>query len=302
MKYRVVIMVKHPPKPNVRTVIATKLALSGAVMSAVLWATGCGGNGSGSNSYGLSVTRVMAINLGALEYSNDYDDGLPLKGKWVDEDLPYAKDETQYHSPAVGTKGYGYAYNSDVVGKVFTQFSNPATEITIFDSTDLSRNATDLTSTEPSPPRYGRNNTVGYLDGHVQDQGSAGNPPPTLYVQSKDRLKQVGLGILMYANDWNEDAPLANQWEDELLPYVKQDLLFHSPAVQYKNATEYGYALNSALAGLALPTLASPSTTISIFDSTVLIKNATASITTLPNPPRYGKLNTIVHADGHVGP
>ena len=108
--------------------------------------------------------------------------------------------------------------------------------------------------------------------------------------------------MLIYANDWNEDAPLANQWEDELLPYVKQDLLFHSPAVQYKNKTEYGYALNSALAGLALPTLASPSTTISIFDSTVLIKNATASITTLPNPPRYGKLNTIVHADGHVGP
>lgn len=297
-------MATRPPQLKTESATTLKLGLTVAVVTTLLWATGCGGSGSGtdSRSYQLSVTRMMAINLGAVEYANDYDEGLPLNGKWVDEVLPYAKDETQYHSPAVETRGFGYAYNSAVVGKVYTQFPNPATEITIFDSTDLSRNATDPTTTEPFPPRYGSKNTIGYLDGHVQDQGIGGNPPPTLYSQSQSRLKQVDLGLLMYANDWNDVAPLTNQWVDELIPYTKQDLLFHSPAIQLKNATQYGYALNAALAGQSFPSLASPATTISVFDSTILTKNATASISTLPNPPRYGKVNTIAYADGHIHP
>jgi prepilin-type processing-associated H-X9-DG protein len=41
---------------------------------------------------------------------------------------------------------------------------------------------------------------------------------------------------------------------------------------------------------------------MSFFDSTILTRNATGPTSTLPNPPRYGKNNTIAYADGHVHP
>jgi len=279
-----------------------RFIMLGSIGTIGLWIAGCAGSGGGSSNalYSQSITRLKAVDLGVIEYIDDYDDALPT-GRWMDAVLPYTKDETLFHSPAVGSKGYGYALNSAVQGQTLPQFPNPSIVVTLFDSTDLSRNATDPLSTEPSPPRYGTRNTIAYLDGHVQDQDILSSAP-TLYEQSQTHLKSVGLGMLMYSNDYDGAFPLANQWYREMMPYVKSDIAFHSPIVQLKSPADYGYAFNIGVAGQLQSNITSPATTISFFDSTVLTRNATEPTTTLPNPPRYGKNNTIAYVDGHVHP
>lgn len=272
------------------------------VVAACFWVAGCGGGGGGGTSslYPQSVNRLHSLNLSLLMYASDYDNVLPPPSKWMDSLVPYAKDQTLYRSPAVAAKGYGYALNAQIAGTPASEFASPAEEITLFDSVDLSRNATDPISSQPSPPRYGINNTIAYLDGHVKDYNTVNSVP--IYSQSRQNMSKIALATLMYSNDYDDVLPLTGQWMDKLLPYAKNDDLFHSPAIFMKNSAEYGYAFNSTLAGGLATNIVSPSTTPMIFDSTVLSRNATASISTLPTPPRYGKQNTISYVDGHVHP
>lgn len=278
----------------------TQLPLVALLAALGAWSIGCGGGGSPPNEYRVSVNRLKAVDLGLLEYVSDYDDVLPPNDRWMDGLTPYTKDESLFRSPAVSAKGYGYAMNTAISGKNLPFFPDTSVVVSLFDSTDLARNATAPLSTEPSPARYSGRNTIAYLDGHVNDETTVNPNPPTLYQQSQTRLKSVSLGVVMYSSDYDEVLPLTNQWVDELMPYVKSDLPFHSPAMQIKNAANYGYALNSAVAGQSVANIASPATTLSVFDSTVLSKNATAAISTLPNPPRYGKFNTLAYVDGHI--
>jgi hypothetical protein len=277
-----------------RKLILPALSLFAAI---AVCGIGCGGHG-GANQYSLSVARVVKLDQALLLYVNDWDDGICLNGKWMDELTPYDKTPSDYFSPAVGSRGHGYALNTQVAGSFYSQFPDPSTIVSIFDSTDLSLDATDSVSTFPSPPRYGSKNTIGYLDGHVQDQ-SINVTPPDLYAESQSRLKQCDLGAQIYANDYDEVFPLAKTWMDAETPYTKNQTLFYSPAIG-DTGTKYGYAFNIALAGVNLTTIAAPATTLLLFDSTDLSRNATDPITTLPSPPRYGKLNTLAYADGHV--
>lgn len=62
-------------------------------------------------------------------------------------------------------------------------------------------------------------------------------------------LKQIGLGMMQYLQDYNETYPLAHQttstgWADLLQPYVKSTQLFQCPSAQGKSAnfsTDYFY-------------------------------------------------------------
>ncbi len=271
-----------------------------ALITCCFVALGCGGRAGTTTLYGASVNRLKSLNQAVLLYASDFDDVLPLRGQWMDGVIPYAKNEWLFHSPAVSRFGYGYAMQREIAGNPLHLFSSLSTEVSVFDSTNLARNATDFLSTEPSPPRYGRKNTIAFLDGHVQDENTVGTNPPSLYSQSKTRLKHVNLALLMYANDWDSALPLTHQWVDELTPYVRDAQVFHSPAVQLKSSAQFGYALSSETVGINLASIASPSSTISVFDSTDLTRNATAPTSTLPNPPRYQGKNTIGYVDGHL--
>ncbi|MDR3690019.1 MAG: hypothetical protein P4L46_11615 [Fimbriimonas sp.] len=289
-------------KPGNRHSTGTTLVTGALLVSASLLVVvlgGCGGGGIQGSAYGTSVEHLVAVDKGLLLYANDYDNVLPETNTWMDALAPYTRDEGLYHSPAVAIGQYGYAMNASIVGHSATAFSDPATVETLFDSTDLRRNATDPTSTEPRPARYGTRNTIAYLDGHVQDQSTVpGASSP--FAQSQAHLAAIDAGMLMYSNDYDDVLPLAGNWEDGMLPYVKTEANFHSPAVVKKNPSDYGYAFNSTIAGQPQTSIVTPATTISFFDSTDLTRNATASTATLPKPPRYGSKNTIAYADGHV--
>jgi len=101
-----------------------------------------------------------------------------------------------------------------------------------------------------------------------------------------------------YMVDNDDVLPLSQTWMDALAPYVRNEALYSSPALESR-APAYGYAFNSAIAGHGYAEF-SAATTISIFDSTVIARNATAPISTLPDRPRYGVSNTIAYLDGHV--
>lgn len=265
-------------------------------MAGAVWIVGCGGGGGDGNSpYAKSIGRMAKLDAALLIYMNDYDDVIAPANRWVDGMIPYAKDVTVFNSPVVKT-GYGYALNSAIAGHTGTEFPQPSTVISFFDSTDVAKNATELTSTMPSPPRYGQKNTIGYLDGEVQDQ-----PISTTFSASAANLKQVSSGLLMYANDWDDVAPLGDGWMDVLGLYVKRPTYFHSPAVFKKDQNAYGYAMNMEITGQRLGSFSQPWSEISLFDSTVLTRSAVTSTSTLPNPPRYGKYNTIAYLDGHIG-
>ena len=107
--------------------------------------------------------------------------------------------------------------------------------------------------------------------------------------------KQISLGLLMYSQDYDEKFPPAKSWIDKNQPYVKNDSLYHCP-----NASVFGYAFNKDLSGLPLAKISSPQTTIFIYDSSTLSKNATDSVTSLPSPPRHGRTNNVSYADGHA--
>jgi hypothetical protein len=274
------------------------IAISVAVACLIV---ACGGHSSSSSNplYPESVARMAKLELGMSEYINDYDDSTPLPNKWMDELTLYVKDSSAFQSPAVPSPGYGYALNVAVAGKVYTQFSNPDQLVAIFDSTNVAYNATESLQTLPNPARYGSKNTLGYADGRTQDNSPPVSTEKPIAV-SLSNVKQLGLGLLLYENDWDEYSTPANAWMDDLGPYVKNSALFQSPAVAAANPNQYGYALNSAMAGINLQTLNSPSSTIAIFDSTVLTRNATAATTTLPNPGRYDGQNAVGFADGHA--
>ncbi len=270
-----------------------------SVGSIALLIAGCAGNSTIAPQYLLSINRLKAVNSAMLIYANDNDGTLPQPDVWMDSMIPYTKDDQLYHSPSVGSRGYGYALNNLLSGKSVTSFASPTTTVDLFDSTNLSRNATVSTTTLPRPPRYGTHNTIAFLDGHVQDEQITVTKPD-LYAESQTHLRSVTLGMLMYANDYDGGLPLKDQYVDELLPYAKNLSLFRSPAIENRNQNAFGYAFSIDLVGINQANIATPATTIALFDSTVLKRNATEPLTTLPKPPRYGKLNTIAYADGHL--
>jgi hypothetical protein len=113
--------------------------------------------------------------LGAILYSADYDNRLPLAQNWMDSTFPYSKSETVFRSPLAmkdNPDAYGFAFRLDLSGKKMADIAQPAKAEMIFDSTDTSRNAHGNLELLPRPGRYGtgarRSNIIAYADGHAK--------------------------------------------------------------------------------------------------------------------------------------
>ena len=114
-------------------------------------------------------------------------------------------------------------------------------------------------------------------------------------------VKQQALSVLMYVQDYDEKLPQASQWMDLTTPYRKADeSSLHCPSVSQGSAQSYGYAFNKGLSRMSLEKIASPPTTVMLYDSTNLARNATDSVTSAPNPPRHRRGNNVGYLDGHA--
>ena len=250
---------------------------------------GCGGNDNDDELSALKLSRGDDVAKAYLLYTADHDDTLPLANKWVDGLGPYVRDPRSFNSPAVPE--WGFALNEDAAGRPITALD--PNMIVIFDSTLIERNATVPTTTLPVPPRYKDGNLIIRANGDVD--GSTDGPPNL--ATARDRIRQTGIAILMYASDWDDVLPTAN-WADPMLPYVRSERNYRSPMFD-NDLSKYGFAMNEAIGGKRLLDV-DQATTLSFFDSTDLSRSAVAPTSTEPNPGRYGGVNAAVYLDGRV--
>ncbi len=85
--------------------------------------------------------------------------------------------------------------------------------------------------------------------------------------QCASNLKQIGLGVLQYAQDYDDKFPLVSRhgsrgWSQDLQPYLKSWELFQCPSGPRHAPKTSDYFLNSHLAGLSQVKLPSPSRSI----------------------------------------
>jgi hypothetical protein len=260
-----------------------------------LLAGGCGGNDDISEEDLLRIATGRMDDLGKalLTYIADWDDVFPPGPDWMDGVAPYTTDSDIFQSPGVPAGQYGIALNQAVVGAGLGTLDRPNT-VVLFDSTVFGRSVVAPTSTIPTPGRYAGKNVMLYADGRV-----SGAPVTPSIELSVNNVKQLVLGAIMYANDYDDRFPIAD-WMDELTPYVPLSTAYKSPI--YLDTPNYGYSFNEDLIGVSIFELLSPSSTPTIFDSTVLTRNSFAPLTTIPNPGRYDGENAIAYADGSAKP
>jgi hypothetical protein len=123
------------------------------------------------------LSNVKQLNVALIMYTADWDDTMPPSAKWMDEVNPYVRTETLYHCPALKNQsfGYGYALNDLLNKMAVSKIAEPMNCVTIFETSQLNRNAIGHTDTLPRPPRHG-SNSIGYADGHASAKPETWQP------------------------------------------------------------------------------------------------------------------------------
>ncbi|MBV9467615.1 MAG: hypothetical protein JO316_13790 [Abitibacteriaceae bacterium] len=115
----------------------------------------------------------------------------------------------------------------------------------------------------------------------------------------QSNLKQLGLAIAQYNQDYDELMPPANKWSDVLQPYVKSEAVNHCPAAGQK---DYGYAMNWKFSRRSMNYIESLATTTEFYESNVLQRNRNGDGKDLTFRHEVeGVLGAnYTYADGHV--
>ena len=78
-------------------------------------------------------------------------------------------------------------------------------------------------------------------------------------------LLQIGLGMLMFANDNDGQLPNAHRWEEQIFPYIRNDETFGCPAVGRNKHS--GYAMNPRFSGAKIEDFDNPGDLIIAYDA-----------------------------------
>lgn len=77
-------------------------------------------------------------------------------------------------------------------------------------------------------------------------------------------LKQIALGLIMYATDWNDVYP-KKTWKKDVMPYLKNASILQPPKQENSPATEY--LMNAALMGKSMQKLKFPALTVLAYEA-----------------------------------
>lgn len=117
-------------------------------------------------------------------------------------------------------------------------------------------------------------------------------------------LKQSSLAVLMYSADWDDRLPPAVSWVDATVPYSKNEQIYKSPAASRQDKGAYGFAFRKELGLKKIASYRDADRWAMIFDSTILSRNATSGLESMPVPGRYGSgtstSNGVAFLDGHA--
>ncbi|MEN6344023.1 MAG: hypothetical protein ABFE16_01900 [Armatimonadia bacterium] len=116
----------------------------------------------------------------------------------------------------------------------------------------------------------------------------------------QSNMKQLGLALLMYCQDYDEKMPIADRWCDAVFPYCKNEAIFTCPA----DKEQWSYAMNYKLSRQLMARIEQPAWTIALFESEPSRRNAwdkdAPAGASLASPPRHGDFNNFAFTDGHV--
>lgn len=112
----------------------------------------------------------------------------------------------------------------------------------------------------------------------------------------QSNLKQIAMGVLMYAQDFDETLPKAD-WVPALGPYLKNDRIFVCPARPHQRC---GYAFNKALLGASLAKIEEPAETIMIFESKLDGESPVGGADDVPIEGIHDGGICVAFVDGHV--
>ena len=107
-------------------------------------------------------------------------------------------------------------------------------------------------------------------------------------------LKQVGLALLMYCQDYDERWAPESRWCDGIRPYLRNDQIFVCPVLPDARC---GYTLNARLGGVSLGDIARPQETPAAFDG-IGGWNRSGGFGDVVY--RHGNEANIVFSDGHA--
>jgi hypothetical protein len=110
---------------------------------------------------------------------------------------------------------------------------------------------------------------------------------------------------IMYANDFDDKFPLADNWYDSGFEYRRTDISCTEVPKTFNGKKAIGYALNDLLAALLSSCVESPEQMVLLYDSVNLLPNAHDDVSSLPVGGRHGpsgetRRNTIAYVDGHA--
>lgn len=108
--------------------------------------------------------------------------------------------------------------------------------------------------------------------------------------KSLSNVKQIGTGMLMYAADYNDVFPKADNWQTGVMPYLKDPELFIPPYPTEPG----GYAFNKSLSSFNSATLDNPFRTPLVFESSQAGENLSGGVEILR---KIDKRVVVGHAD-----
>ena len=131
---------------------------------AIFWPLFVPGHVNSRGSHCLWQTKRLAT--GHLLYAEDHDDRYVNAEGWMDGLAAYVDYESLFHDSQVGKGGYSYAFNAALAG--LAQPKHPETVPMVYDSTNLTCNASDRVTSMPKPGRHKDKNSIAYADGHAK--------------------------------------------------------------------------------------------------------------------------------------
>lgn len=221
-----------------------------------------GNRPDGAQAQGQEDWRVQQalrrLSQALQRYLQEHGDRVPDAANWMDEVEKFSLDGSIMRRPGLAKGQYGWALNAALAGKPLPKdWQVRQGLVLLYETDDLRRNAAgDPNAENPeqaanAPPRW-----VATASGNVQavPHGatlSATAEDQRAYQTCEEHLSMLGWALLAYARDHDGTLPPAKSWCDDIGPYLKPQMkpaeVFKCPATP---DLQYGYAINSELAGM----------------------------------------------------